>query len=61
MPKPHDFLSAKQRDGEELQASDIYEETWKWLKKIGCASKVSPQLLGRCDVFCSLDSVRRND
>ena len=21
MPKPHDFLSAKQRDGEELQAS----------------------------------------
>ena len=35
MPKPHDFLSAEQRDGS------------KWLKKIGCASKVSPQLLER--------------
>ena len=59
MPKPHDFLSAKQRDGEELQASDIYGETWQWLKKIGCASKVSPQLLETYDAFCSLDPVRR--
>ena len=47
MPKPHDFLSAEQRDGSTLQAEDIYTETWEWLKKIGCASKVSPQLLGR--------------
>ncbi len=47
MPKPHDFLSAEQRDGSTLQAEDIYAETWRWLKKIGCASKVSPQLLER--------------
>ena len=47
MPKPHDFLSAEQRDGSKLQAEDIYTETWEWLKKIGCASKVSPQLLER--------------
>ena len=47
MPKPHDFLSAEQRDGSQLQASEIYEETWKWLKQIGCAAKVSPQLLER--------------
>lgn len=47
MQKPHDFLSAEQRDGNKLQASDIYEETWVWLKKIGCANKVSPQLLER--------------
>lgn len=45
MPKPHDFLSADQRDGSVLQAADIYRETWEWLKKIGCAGKVSPQLL----------------
>ena len=51
MPKPHDFLSAEQRDGSELQASEIYEETWQWLKKIGCASKVSPQLLERYGIF----------
>ena len=47
MPKPHDFLSAEQRDGSSLQAAEIYAETWEWLKKIGCASKVSPQLLER--------------
>ena len=29
------------------KAKEIYEETWKWLKQIGCAAKVSPQLLER--------------
>ena len=47
MPKPHDFLSAEQRDGSTLQAEEIYRETWEWLKKIGCSAKVSPQLLER--------------
>ena len=47
MPKPHDFLSAEQRDGAPLQAKEIYESTWQWLKSIGCASKVSPALLER--------------
>lgn len=47
MPKPHDFLSAEQRDGSELQAADIYKETWEWLKKAGCSSKISSQLLER--------------
>ena len=47
MPKPHEFLSAEQRDGSTLQAEEIYKETWEWLKKVGCAAKVSPQLLER--------------
>ena len=47
MPKPNDFLSAEQRDGSVLQAQEIYTETWQWLKSIGCAAKVSPQLLER--------------
>ena len=47
MPKPHEFLSEKQRDGNELQAKEIYQETWEWLKKVGCAQKISPQLLER--------------
>ena len=38
MPKPHEFLSAEQRDGSTLQAEEIYKETWEWLKKIGCAA-----------------------
>ena len=32
MPKPHDFLSAEQRDGSTLQAEEIYKETWEWLR-----------------------------
>ena len=47
MPKPSEFLSAKQRDGGELQAKEIYTETWQWLKKIGCTAIVSPQLIER--------------
>ena len=47
MPEPHEFLSAEQRDGNPLQAKEIYEETWQWLKAIGCAAKVSPALLER--------------
>ena len=53
MPKPHDFLSAEQRDGSELQATEIYKETWEWLKKIGCSGKVSPQLLERYAMACA--------
>ena len=47
MPKPHEFLSADQRDGTPLQAEEIYTETWEWLKEIGCAAKVSPALIER--------------
>ena len=48
MPKPHDYLSSVQREGiAALQAKEIYKETWEWLKKVGCSSKVSPQLLER--------------
>ena len=47
MPKPGKMLSAQQRDGSTLQASDIYEITWKWLNERGCAKYVSPQLLER--------------
>lgn len=47
MPKPKDILSAKQRDGTELRAKAIYEETWQWLDNIGCSSYVSPQTIER--------------
>ena len=47
MPKPHDFLSAAQRDGGNFQAKEIYTETWEWLKTVGCHNVVSPQLLER--------------
>ena len=47
MPKPSAMLSATQKDGKPLIASEVYETTWKWLSERGCASLVSPQLLER--------------
>jgi len=47
MPKPNELLGAKQRDGTELKAKQIYEDTWNWLNSIGCASFVSPQTIER--------------
>ena len=47
MPKPHEMLSATQRDGTTLQAKEIYEVTWKWLNERKCVSLISPQLLER--------------
>ena len=39
MPPARNFLSSEQRDGSYLQADEIYEETWNWLKAIGVAGK----------------------
>ena len=47
MPKPSAFLSAKQKDGTELQAVEIYRKTWEWLSVRGCAAIISPQLIER--------------
>lgn len=46
-PPPHDFLTTEQRDGSPLCAKEIYDETYTWLKKIKCASKVSSGLVER--------------
>ena len=47
MPKPSAFLSAKQKDGTELQAVEIYRNTWEWLSVRGCNAIISPQLIER--------------
>ena len=47
MPKPSAFLSAKQKDGTELQDVEIYRNTWEWLSVRGCAAIISPQLIER--------------
>lgn len=47
MPKPSEFLSARQKDGTELCAAEIYKNTWEWLVERGCAALISPQLLER--------------
>ena len=47
MPKPHDMLSAKQRDGKPLGADEIYNTTFAWLAERKCEKLVSPQVLER--------------
>lgn len=40
MPKPSDYLSARQKNGVPLGADDIYRETWVWLKQIAAGKSV---------------------
>ena len=47
MPRPREMLSAVQKDGRTLMATEIYEMTWKWLEERRCAHLVLPQLLER--------------
>lgn len=60
MPKPSDYLSARQKNGVPLGADDIYRETWLWLKQRNCRNLPEPNVksqgaalsarwgLGRC-------------
>ena len=45
MPKPGDYLSARQKNGMPLGADEIYKETWLWLKKRGCENLVNKRLI----------------
>ena len=45
MPKPGEYLSARQKNGIPLGADEIYKETWLWLKERGCEKLVSTQLV----------------
>lgn len=45
MPKPDDYLSARQKNGLPLGAEEIYKETWVWLKERGCEKIVNKRLI----------------
>nr|DAI65631.1 MAG TPA: terminase small subunit [Caudoviricetes sp.] len=45
MPKPKSYMQDKQKNGEDFDAAEIFEETWKWLKERGCEKLVSAQLI----------------
>lgn len=45
MPKPSDYLSARQKNGIPLGADEIYKETWLWLKEQNCEKLVNPRLI----------------
>lgn len=45
MPKPSDYLSTLQKDGQPLGADDIYKEIWLWLKERNCDKLVNKRLI----------------
>ena len=45
MPPIKDFLKAKQKNGKDLCAEEVYKSTYLWLKKKRCEKLVSTQLL----------------
>lgn len=45
MPRPAEYLSAKQKNGVPLGADEIYKETWLWLKQRGCENLVNKRLI----------------
>jgi hypothetical protein len=42
MPPPSEYLSAKQQNGQESLAADIYGKTVKWLEARNCAAYILP-------------------
>lgn len=45
MPPPRSYLSARQKDGSQTLAVEVYEKTWSWLNERGCAQLVPAQLI----------------
>lgn len=45
MPEVKSYMLDRQKNGEELDAAEIFEETWLWLKERGCDRLVSTQLV----------------
>ncbi len=44
-PPPKEYLTVPQKDGSQLYAEEIYNETWDWLKAHGCDGLVAKQLI----------------
>lgn len=45
MPQLKDYMLANQKNGIELCAQEVYEDTWKYLKKRNCETIVNAQLI----------------
>lgn len=44
-PPPKEYLLAEQKGGGKLCSEQIYRETYKWLKSVGCEKLVAKQLI----------------
>jgi len=45
MPPIKEYLKAKQKEGKDLCATEVYTETWNWLKERECDQLVNTQLI----------------
>lgn len=45
MPPPKAYLAAKQKNGKDLIAVDVYRDTWQWLAERNCETLIPQQLL----------------
>lgn len=45
IPPVREYLTAKQKNGRDLCAEEIFKETWRWLKARGCEMLVNNQLI----------------
>ena len=45
MPRPAEYLSARQKNGVPLGADERYKETWLWLKRRDCENLVNKRLI----------------
>lgn len=53
MPPVKEYLKAKQKNGLEFDAADIFKETWEWLVKCGCEKLINTQLIEQYAVSVS--------
>ena len=53
MPPVKKYLKAKQKNGLEFDAADIFKETWEWLVERGCEKLVNTQLIEQYAVSVS--------
>lgn len=45
MPPPKEWMLRDQKNGKPLGAKEIYEEDYRWLRKMGCDRTISPALV----------------
>ncbi len=47
MPPIKEYMKARQKNGTNLCAEEVFRETWEWLKKVSCENLVNTQLINQ--------------
>ena len=60
IPPMKEYLQAKQKNGKDLCAKEVYTETWIWLKERNCDRLVNIQLIEQYAMSVDRKSTRLN-